>query len=90
MFDAPTIFQNRAGQSLPVYQDNRYGASGGGPVFIPRLYDGRNKTFWYFTWEANKFGSDNSATQTVPTEPMRRGDLSGLLALGPSYQIYDP
>jgi hypothetical protein len=91
MFDAPTIFQNRAGQSLPVYQDNRYGASGGGPVVIPRLYDGRNKTFWYFTWEANKFGDpNNSSTQTVPTEPMRRGDLSGLLALGPSYQIYDP
>lgn len=91
MFDAPTIFQNRAGQSLPVYQDNRYGASGGGPVVIPRLYDGRNKTFWYFTWEANKFGDpNNSSTQTVPTEPMRRGDFSGLLALGPSYQIYDP
>ncbi len=58
---------------------------------IPRLYDGRNKTFWLFSWEANKFGDPNNAsTQTVPTEAMRRGDLSGLLALGPSYQIYDP
>src|SRR5919206_942316 len=43
MFDAPTIFQNRAGQKLAVYQDNRYGLSGGGPVIIPHVYDGRNK-----------------------------------------------
>ena len=45
-FDTPTIFQNRSGQSLPQYTDNRYGVSGGGPVFIPKVYNGKNKTFW--------------------------------------------
>ena len=55
-FDTPTIFQNRSGQSLPQYTDNRYGVSSGGPVFIPKVYNGKNKTFWQFTWEANKFG----------------------------------
>ena len=55
-FDTPNIFQNRAGQKLPVYQDNRYGLWAGGPVCLPKLYNGRNKTFWFYNWEANKFG----------------------------------
>jgi hypothetical protein len=91
LFDAPTIFQNRSGQTPAVYQDNRYGVSAGSAVVIPKLYNGRNKTFWFFAWEANKFGDPNNATTvTVPTAKMRTGDLSELLALGSSYQIFDP
>jgi hypothetical protein len=89
-FDAPTIFQNRANQKLPVYQDNRYGASAGAPVIIPKLYNGKNKTFWFYAWEANKFGNPQNSTSTVPTAKMRQGDLSELLALGSPYQIYNP
>jgi hypothetical protein len=90
--DAPSIFQNRSGQKLPLYQDNRYGFSAGAPVILPKLYNGRNKTFWFFTWEANKFGDPNvgASTSTVPSEAMRRGDLSALRALGAAYQVYDP
>lgn len=90
VFDAPTLFQNRAGQKLAVYQDNRYGISAGGPVLIPRVYSGRNKTFWFYAWEANQFGIPSPFTGTVPTDAMRRGDLSPLLALGSTYQVYDP
>ncbi len=89
-FDTPNIFQNRAGQKLPVYTDNRYGLAFSGPVKLPGVYNGQNKTFWFYAWEANQFGSPKSYTCTVPTEKMRRGDLSELLALGASYQIYDP
>lgn len=90
--DAPTIFQNRAGQGLPLYQDNRFGGSAGGPVFLPKLYDGRNRTFWFYAYEANLFGDPNvgSRVSTVPTDAMRRGDLSALLALNANNQIYDP
>lgn len=90
--DTPTIFQNRSGQKLAVYQDNRYGLAGGGPVFIPKVYSGKNKTFWHFTWEANKFGDPNvgASTSTVPRAAWRNGDLSDLLRLGTNYQIYDP
>ena len=90
MFDAPNIFQNRAGQKIPHYTDNRWGIVGGGPVWVPKIYDGRNKTFWFYGYAANKFGVPQSFTSTVPTADMRRGNLSGLLALGPQYQIYDP
>jgi hypothetical protein len=89
--DAPTIFQNRAGQSLPLYQDNRFGASAGGPLSLPRLYSGRNRTFWFYAFEANLFGDpNNSQVTTVPTAEMRRGDLSPLLRLSANNQVYDP
>src|SRR4051812_32549626 len=89
-FDAPNIFQNRSGQGIPHYTDNRWGLVAGGPLWLPKLYDGRNRTFWFYGYGANKFGVPQSFTSTVPTEAMRRGDLSALLALGPQYQVYDP
>lgn len=88
--DAPNIFQNRSGQKLAVYQDNRYGASAGAPIFIPKFYDGRNRSFWFFAYEANKFGDPQSMTSSVPTAKMHDGDLSEYLALGAAYQVYDP
>jgi hypothetical protein len=90
MFDAPNIFQNRAGQKPPHYTDNRWGLVAGGPVWLPRTYNGKNRTFWFYGYGANKFGVPQSFTSTVPTEPERRGDLSALLALGSQYQVYDP
>ena len=94
--DAPTIYQNRSnppGYKLPIYQDHRYGISGGAPVIIPGLYSGKNRTFWHFTYEANKFGDPNvggSMISTVPSQAWREGDLSDLLKLGANYQLYDP
>lgn len=89
-FDAPNFFNNKNRTKPPVYQDNRYGASAGGPVVLPKLYDGRNRTFWFYAWEANKWGRPRTFTGTVPTEAQRRGDFSELLKLGTRYQIYDP
>ena len=90
LFDAPNIFQNRSGQGIPHYTDNRWGIVAGGPVLLPKLYNGKNRTFWFYGYGANKFGSPQSFVSTVPTAAMRNGDLSALLALGPQYQIYDP
>jgi Carboxypeptidase regulatory-like domain/TonB dependent receptor len=88
--DAPNLFQNRSGQKPAVYQDNRWGISAGGPVEIPKLYHGKNRTFWFYAYEGNKFGVPATFLSTVPTDAMRKGDLSGLLALGSNYQVYDP
>jgi hypothetical protein len=88
--DAPTFFVNRAGQPKQVYQDNRYGASVGGPVVLPRLYDGSRRSFFFYAWEGNTWGKPTSVVGTVPTDAERNGDLSALLALGPNYQIYNP
>lgn len=90
--DAPTIFQNRSGQKIPLYQDNRFGASVGGPVSIPKVYSGKNRTFFFYAFEANLFGDPNvgASVSTVPTQEMRRGDLSPLLRLSANNQVYDP
>jgi carboxypeptidase family protein len=89
-FDAPNFFNNKSGMPVPVYQDHRYGASIGGPVNLPKLYHGKNKTFFYYTYEGNKWGVPSTSTSTVPTLKERQGDFSDLLKLGPNYQIYDP
>ncbi len=90
MFDAPNIFQNRAGQKIPHYTDNRWGLVAGGPVWLPKVYNGRNRSFWFYGYGGNNFGVPQSFTSTVPTAAMRQGDLSALLALGTQYQVYDP
>jgi len=62
-------------------------------MYLQKIYNGKNRTFWFFTWEANKFGDPNvggSMTSTVPREAWRNGDLSDLLKLGSNYQLYDP
>jgi hypothetical protein len=89
-FDAPNIFQNRVGQGVPHYTDNRWGGAVGGPVYIPKTYNGKNRTFWFYAYEGNKFGVPQTYLSSVPTDAMRKGDLSGLLALGSTYQVYDP
>lgn len=72
---------------------NRYGATAGGPIYIPHVYDGRNRSFWIYGFEGTGFrGTDRSFGyfETVPDANERRGDFSRLLGLGPIYQIYDP
>ena len=85
----------------PKNRQNDYGFTVGGPVRIPKLYDGRNRTFFFFNWEQYRQTNSFVATQSVPTGPERTGDFSGILTgvqlgtdvLGrPIYQnaIYDP
>jgi hypothetical protein len=88
--DASEFFQNRAGLPKTVYQDNLYGASLGGPAYIPKVYNGQNRTFFFYAWEANQWGKPMTNIGTVPTTAEKNGDLSALLALGSTYQIYDP
>jgi hypothetical protein len=88
--DASTFFQNASGGAKPQYQDNRYGASFGGPVWIPKIYKGNNKTFFFFGWEGNQWGKPIAEIGTVPTAAEKDGNFSALLAAGSQYQIYNP
>jgi hypothetical protein len=70
---------------------NRYGATVTGPVVFPKLYDGRNRTFWSFGFEGlSRPVVTLGSAVTVPTDAERRGDFSALLGAGANYQIYDP
>ena len=89
--DAPNFFNNKNNTPQPVYQDNRYGLSVGGPLTIPKLYDGRNRTFFFYAFEGNQFGVPTQFSLTVPTAQQRNGDFSQLLGLSnANYQVYDP
>jgi hypothetical protein len=90
--DAPNWFENRNGVKPAIYQDNRYGLSAGGPLWIPKTYNGRNRTFWFYAYEGNQWGRPTPTTNTVPTAAQRQGDFSALLAIpqGSRYQLYNP
>jgi len=75
--------QNRAldarsfGQTvLPGKIGNTFGATIGGPVVLPKLYNGKNRTFFYFTWESLRFPRQGTVQNTVPTNFVRNGDFS--------------
>ena len=79
----------------PSGRSNTYSGSLGGPVRIPKLYDGKNKLFFFFiyTGQTERFFDLETARKiyTVPTADERRGDFSRLLQLNAArYQIYDP
>jgi hypothetical protein len=70
---------------------NEYGGTVGGPVWIPKLYNGKNRTFWFFNYEGYKQRSGAFGNFRVPTEAMRNGDFSGLRdSTGTLQTIYDP
>ncbi|MBI4892706.1 MAG: TonB-dependent receptor [Acidobacteria bacterium] len=74
----------------PPWLYMRWGATLSGPLVIPKLYNGRNRTFWSAGYEGMEVKRQQSTTGTFPTLDQRNGDLSKLLALGASYQVYDP
>jgi hypothetical protein len=77
-FSTPTAASPRPPKALDRKHD--YGFTVSGPVYLPKLYDGRNKTFFFFNLEKYRNvtrGSGNLAT--VPTEAYRRGDFSAAL-----------
>jgi hypothetical protein len=83
--DANDWFANRQSRGKVPFRQNQYGASAGGPLVIPKLYNGRDKTFWFGSWEGFRWRRGQTAQATVPLEPMRSGNFSSL-----SNTIFDP
>ena len=75
----------------PYVNRNEYGVSLGGPVIIPKLYNGRNRTFFFWNWEATKFITNSTLRMSVPSEQMRNGDFRQLVdSQGRMEVLYDP
>lgn len=72
-------------------RQNQYGASGGGPLSIPKLYNGKNRTFFYVAWEGYRYASKSETGALAPTAAMDAGDFSGVTdSSGNMIPIYDP
>src|SRR5438093_376744 len=83
----------RAEDKQPSGHEHNYAGAVGGPVILPRIYDGRNKLFFFFNHNGFKdirSEEPNNINRTLPTLANRNGDFSELLSIGARYQIYDP
>jgi len=70
---------------------NEFGASGGGPVYLPKIYNGKNRTFFFHAYEAFRSLTATTRAARLPTEAYRRGDFSGLIdGSGRLQRLYDP
>jgi hypothetical protein len=75
-----------------VVRQNDFGGTVGGPIFVPKIYDGRNKAFFFVSYEKSiqRSGSP-SALVSIPPEALRRGDFSQWKdGSGNLIPIYDP
>lgn len=72
-----SVNQRRPYLGKSKIRQNEYGVAVGGPVYLPKIYNGRNKSFWYFTW--NGYRQNNGSgleIDTVPTQLMKQGNFS--------------
>ena len=78
--------------NAPKYIRNEFGVSAGGPIYIPKLYHGRNKSFFFAAYERYSLRQGTSLLLYVPSTAMRNGDFSGIPTgnpQNPTYTIYD-
>lgn len=84
-FDANDYFANLNNTGKVPYRQNQYGVAVGGPVIIPKIYHGRDKTFWFFNWEGFRERRGQNNISSFPLATQRNGDFSAL-----KNQLYDP
>ncbi len=76
-FDDPTL-------PIPPFKMNQFGFSTGGPVWIPKVYNGKNRTFFFFDYQGTRIRTGQTFLATVPPDAWRTGNFSGY------NQIFDP
>ncbi len=76
---------NSLGESKPHFLNNTFGFQVGGPVYVPKLLDGRNRLFFMAAYEGLRERSAGGDSAIVPTAAMRSGDFSAL-----PITLYDP
>ncbi len=83
--------RNAVGIARPPYRNNTYGFRVDGPVFIPKVFDGRNKLFWMISLEGLRERNPQTQLWTVPTADQRNGDFSKLVTnTNQQIAIFDP
>ena len=86
VLDSRDYFNDRR----PSFRFNNFGGTVGGPFTIPRVYNGKGKTFWFFDYEGLRRSLGSTILDIVPTPEMLAGDLSRDLLGNPAPPIFDP
>jgi len=71
--EANSFFNNAAGTPRPIERQHWFGVAAGGPAFVPKIYDGRNKSFWFFSYEGFRENFMATRNRTVLTDLARQG-----------------
>ena len=77
-FDANDWFNKRAGIPRAAFHLNQFGGTVGGPVTIPLLYSGHDRTFFFIAYQGTRRSKGTPFSGSVPTASMRTGDFSGV------------
>ncbi|HLY16965.1 MAG TPA: carboxypeptidase regulatory-like domain-containing protein [Bryobacteraceae bacterium] len=95
-FDANSFFNNEQGLPVGVLKRNQFGGTVGGPIYIPKVVNGRNKVFFFFSYEGQRQTSNEALGETTVYTPLEaQGNFSGsqgqtavanFLANNPYYQ----
>ncbi|MGH9658045.1 MAG: TonB-dependent receptor domain-containing protein, partial [Bryobacteraceae bacterium] len=89
--NANAFESNATGARRNTFRWNQPGVQMDGPVYIPKLYDGRNRTFFMYSWEKIKSAIPFPQTYTVPTADQRAGNFNRTLqSNGQPIVMYDP
>ncbi len=77
VLNANGYFANQqVGQRRQPYHQNQFGGTVGGPIVIPKLYNGRDKTFFFFDYQGTRISSSSPSTSSVPTLGMRNSNFT--------------
>ncbi|MBZ5590839.1 MAG: TonB-dependent receptor [Acidobacteriia bacterium] len=77
--NANSFDNNAFGSPKSPFKQNSFGADFGGPILFPKLYNGKNKTFFFFSYEGDRKINDSAgALRTLPTAAFKQGDFSQL------------
>jgi len=99
--DANSWVGNTSGVPKSVDTQNDFGGIIGGPVWLPKIYNGHDKTFFMFAYEGFRFNTGGTGVASVPNSDFRQGNLSAVctssasfnnagICSDPTHQIYDP
>ncbi len=90
-FDANEFFNRRTGNSTPPFRMNQFGYSVGGPVLLPKVYNGKNRTFFFTDYQGTRWRRGDVFLGTLPTALQRSGDFTQTLTnKGQQIIVYDP
>jgi hypothetical protein len=78
-FGAAPFTQAAANRPVATLKYNQFSLAAGGPIYIPKIYNGKNKTFWFAAFEPNYRRDRLDQYGLLPTDAMRTGDFSGLV-----------
>lgn len=91
-FNANSWLNNKLGRPKSKFHRNDFGATLGGPIYVPKLYNGRDRSYFFISYEGYRFPQTSGVSElTIPLPEMRQGDFSRWVdSKGTLIPIYDP